>query len=246
MPLATFTTSLCIYISSNIQSTAPRQIHRSSFSPQPSNKVSLSDKRPLRIRPIMYTVRKLALAALMVTTSTLSSPVAAGLAPPPVECIDGQPVGANLQINTLPDPFTIQVISRDNEPGSLPLVLGKQLGTSDFNRISLGDTSQNPGLSFTLSDGQVDFSEALKLTLVTGRVENTLDLGIGPGFPYGTDFVAEYVCRSDNTPVLALLLPNGTSFLGDPEGREYFISYSDNSAPSTQEQRNSWKEKTRQ
>ena len=193
----------------------------------------------------MYTVRRLALVALIATTSTLSSPVSAGLLPPPVECVDGKIVGDNLPIETLPDPFTIQVIPRDDEPGSLPLVLGEQLGSSDFNRVKLGHTS-DPGLSFTLTNSQVDYKDDLKLTLVKGvegYTRNTQDLGTGPGFPDAHDFVAEYACRSDNTPVLVLVL---SDFAGNPTNGEYFISYSNNSAPSTQEQKNSWKEKTRQ
>ena len=182
----------------------------------------------------MYTVRKVALLAL-----TLSSPALAGLLPPPVECVDGKPVGVNLPVATLPDPFTIQAISTGDDPGSLPLVLGEQLGTSDSTRLRMGATSKNPGLSFNLTDNQVYYTEDLFLTSVKSNgYGNTLDLGIGPGFPSaGLQFNAEYVCRSDDTPVL-VLQTTGNEFLGSTGGSECSILHSDKSAPS-KKQRNS-------
>ncbi|KAM0795155.1 hypothetical protein BDR22DRAFT_619672 [Usnea florida] len=179
----------------------------------------------------MYTVRKVALVALVVTTSTLSSPVSGALLPPPVECVDGQPVGVNLPITTLPNPFTVQVISKGDDPSSLPLVLGEPLGFQETPegdlpsfRIRMGAVSKNPGISFTLSDGQVNFNESLLLTTVASRIQNTLDLGIAPGFPYGLNIAAQYVCRSDNTPVLVLMNPATTNRFGTTLGGAFFIT----------------------
>ena len=163
----------------------------------------------------MYNLGKSALVALLTAALASTSPTPAGLLPPLVECVDGVPVGVNEPVTTLPNQFTIQVIPSYNNTGlgSFPLVRGQQQGSTEQGptyKIITGAVSDNPGLSFTLTNTVVAVTGSgnYLLNRVNGRSGSSeTDLGESPSRTTQLKFQAEYVCRRDNTPVLALTLP---------------------------------------